>query len=160
MRPIPPRISAPTARASARSDKSPLLPKGARGCRKNRRVFPTKGSQSAARIICPSVTDKFHTGSLRGIFSHAQVARENDCNFSRLRTRTLRGVLTRVRRGVRPRRFFCGERYWVRGVGAGGRQRGHPRRARAARARVSGQRTAAQRRMRIATPVTSVTGSQ
>ena len=47
-------------------------------CRKTLRVFPTKGLQSAARIICPSVTDKFHTGSLRGIFSHAHVAREND----------------------------------------------------------------------------------
>ena len=27
------------------------------------------------------MTDKFHTGSLRGIFSHAHVARENDFNF-------------------------------------------------------------------------------
>ena len=42
-------------------------------CRKTLWVFPTKGLQSAARIICPSVTDKFHTGSLRGIFSHAHV---------------------------------------------------------------------------------------
>ncbi|MFR5995687.1 MAG: hypothetical protein ACLUF9_09165 [Oscillospiraceae bacterium] len=41
-------------------------------------VFPTRGLQSAARIICPSQTDKFHTGSLSGIFSHAHVAREND----------------------------------------------------------------------------------
>ena len=49
-----------------------------RDCRKTLRVFPTKGLQSAARIICPSMTDKFHTGSLRGIFSHAHVAREND----------------------------------------------------------------------------------
>ena len=49
-----------------------------RDCRKTLRVFPTKGLQSAARIICPSQTDKFHTGSLRGIFSHAHVAREND----------------------------------------------------------------------------------
>ena len=47
-------------------------------CRKNPEGFSTKGSQSAARIICPSMTDKFHTGSLRGIFSHAHVAREND----------------------------------------------------------------------------------
>ena len=54
-------------------------------------IFLPKGLQSAARIICPSETDKFHTGSLRGIFSHAQAARENDCNFSRLRTRTLQG---------------------------------------------------------------------
>ena len=47
-------------------------------CRKTRRVFPTKGLRSAARIICPSVTDKFHTGSPSCIFSHAHVAREND----------------------------------------------------------------------------------
>ncbi len=45
---------------------------------KTLRVFPTKGLRSAARIICPSITDKFHTGSLRSIFSHAHVAREND----------------------------------------------------------------------------------
>ena len=47
-------------------------------CRKTLRVFPTKGLQSAACIICPSQTDKLCTGSLRGIFSHAHVAREND----------------------------------------------------------------------------------
>ena len=45
---------------------------------KTLRFFPTKGLQSAARIICPPQTDKFHTGSLRGIFSYAHVAREND----------------------------------------------------------------------------------
>ena len=45
---------------------------------KNLRVFPTKGLRSAARIICPSITDKFHTGSPSCIFSHAHVAREND----------------------------------------------------------------------------------
>ena len=42
-------------------------------CRKNLRVFPTKGLRSAARIICPPVTDKFHTGSPSCIFSHAHV---------------------------------------------------------------------------------------
>ena len=42
-------------------------------CRKTLRVFPTKGLWSAARIICPSVTDKFHTGSPSCIFSHAHV---------------------------------------------------------------------------------------
>ena len=47
-------------------------------CRKTLRVFPTKGLRSAARIICPSQTDKFHTGSPSCIFSHAHVAREND----------------------------------------------------------------------------------
>ena len=40
--------------------------------------FRRKGLRSAARIICPSVTDKFHTGSPSCIFSHAHVAREND----------------------------------------------------------------------------------
>ena len=53
--------------------------------------FLPKGLQSAARIILPQAA-KFHTGSLRGIFSHAHVARENDLIFSRLRTRTLRGI--------------------------------------------------------------------
>ena len=47
-------------------------------CRKTLRVFPTKGLQSAARIICVPMAHKFHTGSLRCIFSHAHVAREND----------------------------------------------------------------------------------
>ena len=40
-------------------------------------IFLPKGLQSAARIILPQAA-KFHTGSLRGIFSHAHVAREND----------------------------------------------------------------------------------
>ena len=53
--------------------------------------FLPKGLQAAARIILPQAA-KFHTGSLRGIFSHAHVARENDLIFSRLRTRTLRGI--------------------------------------------------------------------
>ena len=59
---------------------APKSPFGALGksVGKTLRVFPTKGLQSAACIICPSATDKFHTGSLRGIFSHAHVAREND----------------------------------------------------------------------------------
>ena len=54
-------------------------------------IFLPKGLQSAARIILPQAA-KFHTGNLRGIFSHAHVARENDLIFSRLRTRTLRGI--------------------------------------------------------------------
>ena len=52
--------------------------------------FLPKGLQPAARIILPQAA-KFHTGSLRGIFPHAHVAGKNDLNFSRLRTRTLRG---------------------------------------------------------------------
>ena len=47
---------------------------------KTLRVFPTKGLQSAARIICVPVAHKFHTCSLRSIFSHAHVSRGNDCN--------------------------------------------------------------------------------
>ena len=43
-------------------------------------VFPTKGLQSAARIILP-LAAKFHTGSLRGIFPHAHVAVKNDPIF-------------------------------------------------------------------------------
>ncbi|MFR3956831.1 MAG: hypothetical protein ACLTYE_09520, partial [Oscillospiraceae bacterium] len=43
--------------------------------------FPTKGLQSAARRICAPQAHKFHTCSLSSIFSHAHVARENDCTF-------------------------------------------------------------------------------
>ena len=60
---------------------------------KKLRFFCQRDLQSAARIILP-LTAKFHTGSLRGIFPHAHVAVKNDFNFSRLRTRTLRGFLT------------------------------------------------------------------
>ena len=56
-------------------------------------IFLPKGLQSAARIILPQAP-KFHTGSLRGIFPHAHVAVKNDLNFSRLRTRTLRGFFS------------------------------------------------------------------
>ena len=41
----------------------------------------TKDLQSAARIICVPAAHKFHTCSLSSIFSHAHVARENDCTF-------------------------------------------------------------------------------
>ena len=57
---------------------------------KNPPGFSDKKLQSAARIICPSVTDKFHTGSLSGIFSHAHVARENDFFFAACGRQTLR----------------------------------------------------------------------
>jgi hypothetical protein len=43
--------------------------------------FPTKGPQSAARRICAPMAHEFHTYSLRGIFSHAHVARENNFTF-------------------------------------------------------------------------------
>ena len=58
-------------------------------------IFLPKGLQTAARIILPQAA-KFHTGSLRGIFPHAHVAVKNDPNFSRLRTRTLRGFLAPI----------------------------------------------------------------
>ena len=43
--------------------------------------FSDKGLQSAARRICAPQAHKFHTCSLSSIFSHAHVARENDCTF-------------------------------------------------------------------------------
>ena len=54
--------------------------------------FPTKDLQSAARIICVPAAHKFHTFSLRSIFSHAHVARENDFTFfAACGRQTLRG---------------------------------------------------------------------
>ena len=47
---------------------------------KARRAFPTKGLQAAARRLCTPGAHKVHTCSQRSIFSHAHVARENDCN--------------------------------------------------------------------------------
>ena len=40
--------------------------------------------QSAARIICPPLADKFHTCSLRSIFRHAHVAPKNRFYFFRI----------------------------------------------------------------------------
>ena len=39
--------------------------------------------QSAARIICLPLADKFHTCSLRCVFVHVHAAAENDFNFIR-----------------------------------------------------------------------------
>ena len=55
----------------------------------------TKGLQSAARIICAPTARKFHTCSLRSIFSAAHVAGENDFTFfRRAGGETLRGFGT------------------------------------------------------------------
>ncbi len=55
----------------------------------------TKGLQSAARIICAPAARKFHTCSLRSIFSAAHVAGENDRTFfRRCGGETLRGFWT------------------------------------------------------------------
>ncbi|MFQ8779532.1 MAG: hypothetical protein ACLR5E_05735 [Oscillospiraceae bacterium] len=43
--------------------------------------FPQKGLQSAAHRLCAPVAYKVHTCSLKSIFSHAHVARENDFTF-------------------------------------------------------------------------------
>ena len=83
-------------------------------CRKTLRVFPTKGLRSAARIICPSVTDKFHTGSPSCIFSHAHVARENDfISLPPAGGKLCEAFLTRWTAGAfAPAVFYMGER-WV-----------------------------------------------
>ena len=39
--------------------------------------------QSAARIICLPMADKFHTCSLRCVFVHVHAAAENDFHFIR-----------------------------------------------------------------------------
>ena len=59
--------------------------------------FPTKDLQSAARIICVPAAHKFHTFSLRSIFSHAHVARENDFTFfAACGRQTLRGFFDKL----------------------------------------------------------------
>ena len=69
-----------------------MRPPGRLKLSKNPEGFSTKGSQSAARIICPPMAGKFHTGSLRSIFSHAHVAAENRSSCFRVCGReTLRG---------------------------------------------------------------------
>ena len=61
--------------------------------------FLTKGLQSAARIICAPRAHKFHTCSLRSIFSAAHVAGENDRDFlSPLRRRNSTRFLNKLSR--------------------------------------------------------------
>lgn len=48
---------------------------------KNQKGFPPKGLQSAAHRLCTPMAHKVHTCSLKSIFSHAHVVRENDCTF-------------------------------------------------------------------------------
>ena len=43
--------------------------------------FLDKGLQSAARIICPHSANKFHTGSLRGVFRQVRAPAKNDSIF-------------------------------------------------------------------------------
>ena len=61
-------------------DDAPKLPRAVLLVGKARRAFPTKGLQAAARRLCTPGAHKVHTCSQRSIFSHAHVARENDCN--------------------------------------------------------------------------------
>ena len=61
-------------------------------CRKPHSGFPTKGLQSAARIICAPMAHKFHTCSLKSIFSAVHAAGKNDCIFfAACGRQTLRG---------------------------------------------------------------------
>lgn len=46
----------------------------------NHKGFPQKGLQSAAHRLCAPMAHKVHTCSLKSIFSHAHVVRENDLN--------------------------------------------------------------------------------
>ena len=47
-------------------------------CRKNPSGFSASFLQSAARIICSLLANKFYTCSLRGVFAHVHAAVEND----------------------------------------------------------------------------------
>jgi len=58
----------------------------------NHKGFPPKGLQSAARIICAPMAHKFHTCSLKSIFSAVHAAGKNDCIFfAACGRQTLRG---------------------------------------------------------------------
>ena len=80
---------------------------------KNPEGFPTKGLQSAARIIRAPTAHKFHTCSLRSIFFAAHVARENDFTFfCRLRAQTLRGFFDKLsaRTEIRAGGFYMAQK--------------------------------------------------
>ena len=47
----------------------------------NQKGFPPKGLQSAAHRLCTPMAHKVHTCSLKSIFSHAHVVRENNFTF-------------------------------------------------------------------------------
>ena len=70
--------------------------------------FSDKGPQVCCAHNFEPMAQNSTTSRLSGIFSHAHVARENDLNFSHLRTRTLRGFFDTMdplplwRRGI-----FC-----------------------------------------------------
>ena len=52
-------------------------------CRKSPPAFSARFLQSAARIICSHLANKFHTCSLSGVFVHVHAAAENALNFIR-----------------------------------------------------------------------------
>ena len=52
-------------------------------CRKSPSGFSDRILQSAARIICLPVANKFHTCSLRSVFVHVHAAVKNDFDFIR-----------------------------------------------------------------------------
>ena len=59
--------------------------------------FLTGFLQSAARIICPPMGDKFHTCSLRSVFCQVQAPAENVLDFiCRLRRQTLQGFFDKL----------------------------------------------------------------
>ena len=76
----PPPVGGKLCETCGGAKKSRLLWEAAFSMPENPWDFQAKGLQSAACIICVPMAHKFHTGSLRGIFSHAHVARENDFN--------------------------------------------------------------------------------
>jgi hypothetical protein len=85
--PICPRTATPETRKKQRRPKTALLKTVG-----NPSGFPTKGLQSAARRICVPPAHKFHTCSLRSIFSAAHIAGKNDwIFFRRSGGETLRG---------------------------------------------------------------------
>ena len=68
--------------------------------------FLTKRLQSAARRICASTAHKFHTCSLRSIFSDAHVAGENDSTFFAPAGANSARLLTHAGLQLRPESFF------------------------------------------------------
>ena len=85
--PICPRTATPETRKKQRRPKTALLKTVG-----NPSGFPTKGLQSAARRICVPPAHKFHTCSLRSIFSAAHIAGKDDgISFRRSGGETLRG---------------------------------------------------------------------
>ena len=73
-------------RRSGKSDKTQPPQKnscGGSGCRKSPTGLFDRFLQSAARIICPPVANKFHTCSLISIFAQVHAPVENGFDFIR-----------------------------------------------------------------------------